>query len=88
MIVSILKETQAGESRVALVPAVTSRLQRLGVRIYMESGASMKAKFLDKDYEQVDFIQIAFALRPMQTSCSRYRRPRWRSSMHLNRARF
>ncbi|MBJ9663242.1 MULTISPECIES: NAD(P) transhydrogenase subunit alpha [Burkholderia] len=62
MIVSILKETQAGESRVALVPAVTSRLQRLGVRIYMESGASMKAKFLDKDYEQVDFYSDRFRI--------------------------
>ncbi|ACR32372.1 NAD(P) transhydrogenase subunit alpha [Burkholderia glumae] len=61
--ISILKETRAGECRVALVPVVASRLQRLGARIYMESGAGMKAKFLNEDYEQVDFdsdrIQLA-----------------------------
>lgn len=52
--VGVLKETQAGETRVALTPEVTGKLQKLGVSVVMERGAGLASQLLDTDYEGVE----------------------------------
>ena len=54
LIVGVLKETQAGETRVALTPEVSARLQKLGVSVVMERGAGEASQLLDGDYEGVE----------------------------------
>ena len=49
--ISGLKETVAGEKRVALVPESVSRLARQGVTILLQEGAGVEAGFKPKDYE-------------------------------------
>lgn len=46
----IVKETRAGETRVAMTPADVSELTRLGHAVYVESNAGRAAGFLDQDY--------------------------------------
>lgn len=53
--VGVLKETLQGETRVALTPEITSKLQKLGVAVVMENGAGAEVGILDDDYEGVDF---------------------------------
>jgi NAD(P) transhydrogenase subunit alpha len=53
--VGVLKETLQGETRVALTPEITKKLQKLGVSIVMETGAGDGAGILDNDYEDVEF---------------------------------
>ena len=38
--VGVLKETLDGETRVALTPEITGKLQKLGVSVVMENGAT------------------------------------------------
>ena len=52
MRVGIPKETLAGESRVALVPAMVAVLKRNGHEVVVESGAGEKAYFPDDDYKE------------------------------------
>ncbi|MDZ5454587.1 NAD(P) transhydrogenase subunit alpha [Labrys sp. ZIDIC5] len=47
---SILKETSEGEKRVAMVPSVASRLERLGAALSLQSGAGDAATFADGAY--------------------------------------
>ena len=49
--ISVLKETVAGEKRVALVPESVSRLARQGVTMLLQEGAGVEAGFKPKDYE-------------------------------------
>ena len=49
--ISVLKETVAGEKRVALVPESVRRLARQGVTILLQEGAGVEAGFKPKDYE-------------------------------------
>jgi NAD(P) transhydrogenase subunit alpha len=53
--VGVLKETLQGETRVALTPEITKKLQKLGVSIVMETGAGASVGILDSDYEDVEF---------------------------------
>jgi len=53
--VGVLKETLQGETRVALTPEITKKLQKLGVSIVMETDAGAGAGILDTDYEDVEF---------------------------------
>ena len=53
--VGVLKETLQGETRVALTPEITKKLQKLGVSIVMETDAGTGAGILDNDYEDVEF---------------------------------
>lgn len=53
--VGVLKETLQGETRVALTPEITKKLQKLGVSIVMETGAGNGVGILDSDYEDVEF---------------------------------
>ncbi|OZI19874.1 NAD(P) transhydrogenase subunit alpha [Bordetella genomosp. 9] len=47
---SVLKESQPGEKRVAVIPAVATRLKRLGADIRIEAGAGQAAAFPDAAY--------------------------------------
>ena len=53
--IGVLKEAHEGETRVALTPEITAKLQKLGVSVVMESGAGGGSKILDKDYDGVRF---------------------------------
>jgi NAD(P) transhydrogenase subunit alpha len=53
--VGVLKETLQGETRVAMTPEITKKLQKLGVSIVMETDAGASAGILDSDYEDVEF---------------------------------
>lgn len=51
--VGVLKETMTGETRVALTPEISAKLQKLGVSIVMERGAGEASQLQDSDYEGV-----------------------------------
>ncbi len=53
--VGVLKETLQSETRVALTPEITGKLQDLGVSIVMEHGAGAGSQLLDSEYEGVEF---------------------------------
>ena len=53
--VGVLKETLEGETRVALTPEITGKLQKLGVAIVMEKDAGVTVGILDDEYEGVEF---------------------------------
>lgn len=59
---AILKETHPHERRVALVPAVTDKLIKLGARLHMQPGAGAAAKLADSAFENVAFISDRHAL--------------------------
>ena len=50
MIVSVPKETAAGETRVALVPEVADRLVKSGLEVTVEAGAGAAAHHPDSEY--------------------------------------
>jgi NAD(P) transhydrogenase subunit alpha len=52
--VAVLKETQPHERRVALVPSVAVRLQKLGAKLHMQAGAGDAIKFANAAYKDVD----------------------------------
>jgi len=54
--VGVLKETLPGETRVALTPEITAKLQKLGVSVVMEHGAGMASQLPDDSYEEVEFL--------------------------------
>ena len=54
MKVAVLKETAPGESRVALVPEMISRLKNAGLDVLVESGAGEGAWFDDAAYAEAD----------------------------------
>jgi len=49
---SILKETDAGETRVAIVPKSVPKLIKMGFEVVVESNAGIHAAFVDEDYSQ------------------------------------
>ena len=53
--VGVLKETLPGETRVALTPEITTKLQKLGVIVVMENAAGSGSQLLDNDYDGVEF---------------------------------
>ena len=60
--VGVLKETLPGETRVALTPEITTKLQKLGVLVVMENDAGEASQILDSDYEGVEFTDAAGVL--------------------------
>lgn len=52
MQVALLREWQAGERRVALVPEAVAKLVQLGHRVEVESGAGLEAHYPDDAYRQ------------------------------------
>jgi NAD(P) transhydrogenase subunit alpha len=60
--VGVLKEAHEGETRVALTPEITAKLQKLGVKVIMEHGAGSGCKILDEDYKDVSFTDAGGVL--------------------------
>jgi len=60
--VAVLKETQAHERRVALVPSVVPKLIKLGAKLHMQSGAGAAIKLTDAAFKDVAFIADRTAL--------------------------
>ena len=52
--VGVLKESLAGETRVALTPEITGKLIKLGVSVVMEKGAGLGAQIPDSEYKDVE----------------------------------
>ena len=57
--VGVLRESMPGETRVALTPEITAKLQKLGVSVVMEHDAGTQSGILDADYEAVEFMDSA-----------------------------
>lgn len=53
--IAVLKETQAHERRVAMVPSTAAKLIRLGVKLHMQSGAGEASRLSDATYKDVVF---------------------------------
>lgn len=53
------REIEAGERRVALVPAIAARFQAMGVEILLEQGAGVQSHFTDVAYEGVQIVSNA-----------------------------
>src|SRR6202142_1165610 len=62
VVVGVLSETAANETRVALVPEIAAKLKSLGVRVLMERGAGAAAHFPDALYADVEFSDAATIL--------------------------
>jgi NAD(P) transhydrogenase subunit alpha len=60
--VAILKETEAHERRVALVPSVIPKLIKLGAKLHMQAGAGDAIKLTDAAYPDVEFLADRHAL--------------------------
>ena len=54
--IAVLKETQPGERRLAMVPSVVSKLTKLGAELSMQSGAGEAIKLPDPLFEHVRFV--------------------------------
>ncbi len=62
VVVGVLTETAAKETRVALVPEIASKLHAAGVRVMMERGAGARAHFPDALYRDAEFSDAATIL--------------------------
>jgi NAD(P) transhydrogenase subunit alpha len=62
VIVGVLAETAAHETRVAVVPEIASKLKAAGVRVLMQPGAGAAAHFPDNLYADVEFADSAAIL--------------------------
>jgi NAD(P) transhydrogenase subunit alpha len=62
VVVGVLKETAANESRVAVVPEIASKLKVLGARVLVERGAGLAAYFPDAQYTDAEIHDPATIL--------------------------
>jgi len=62
VVVGVLTETAARETRVAIVPEVASKLKALGVRVLIERGAGVAAHFPDAAYADAELSDAATIL--------------------------
>jgi len=62
VVVGVLTETAARETRVAVVPEIAAKLRALGVRVLIERGAGVAAHFPDASYTDVEFSDAATIL--------------------------
>ncbi|WP_420464738.1 NAD(P) transhydrogenase subunit alpha [Panacagrimonas sp.] len=53
--IAVLKETAPREKRVALVPVVADKLNKLGAELHMQAGAGLAVKLPDSAYKAVHF---------------------------------
>ncbi|CAN5295239.1 Re/Si-specific NAD(P)(+) transhydrogenase subunit alpha [soil metagenome] len=60
--VAVLKETRPHERRVAMVPSVAGKLNRLGARLHMQTGAAEPIRLGEPDYPDVVFVPDRTAL--------------------------
>jgi len=66
VVVGVLTETAAKETRVAVVPEIAAKLKAAGVRVLIERGAGTAAHFPDVLYADAEFSDAAAILdRPM-----------------------
>jgi NAD(P) transhydrogenase subunit alpha len=63
---AVVRETRPGETRVAVVPEVASKLAATGVDLVIESGAGAAARFPDTAYEQAGATVVPDASRALQ----------------------
>jgi H+-translocating NAD(P) transhydrogenase subunit alpha len=54
VVVGVLKETESGETRVALTPEIATKLKGLGARVLLERGAGVGAHFSDEAYADAE----------------------------------
>ena len=57
--IGVLKETVAGETRVAISPEVAGKFAAAGARIALQTGAGVRARFPDAAYQGVEFSETA-----------------------------
>jgi H+-translocating NAD(P) transhydrogenase subunit alpha len=62
VVVGVLMETAAKETRVAVVPEIAAKLKTAGVRVLIERGAGAAAHFPDNLYTEVEFSDAATIL--------------------------
>ncbi len=62
IVVGVPRETQPGESRVALVPEVAAKFAAAGAQVIIERGAGVSAQFPDALYKNVEFVDGAAAV--------------------------
>src|SRR5258705_12461126 len=62
VVVGILRETAAKETRVAVVPEIAAKLKAAGVRVLIERGAGTAAHFPDALYADAEFSDAAAIL--------------------------
>jgi H+-translocating NAD(P) transhydrogenase subunit alpha len=62
VVVGVLKETAANETRVALIPEVATKLKGLGATVRIERGAGMAAHFADQAYADAQISDAATVL--------------------------
>ncbi len=62
VVVGVLAETAAKETRVAVVPEIAAKLKAAGVRVVMEHGAGNAAHFPDASYADTEFADAAAVL--------------------------
>ena len=62
VVVGVLTETAAKETRVAVVPEIAAKLRTAGVRVLVERGAGNAAHFPDALYTDVEFSDAATIL--------------------------
>ena len=62
VVVGVLKETAANETRVALVPEIAAKLKALGARVLIERGAGAQAHFPDAAYADAEMSDASTIL--------------------------
>ncbi len=62
VVIGILRETAANETRVAVVPEIATKLKALGARVLLESGAGETAHFPDAAYGDAEISDAASIL--------------------------
>jgi NAD(P) transhydrogenase subunit alpha len=63
VVVGVLTETAARETRVAVVPEIATKLKALGVRVLIERGAGVAAHFPDAAYTDAELTDAATILK-------------------------
>jgi NAD(P) transhydrogenase subunit alpha len=62
VVIGVLRETAAKETRVAVVPEIATKLKALGVRVLIERGAGQAAHFPDAAYADAELSDAATIL--------------------------
>ena len=63
VVVGVLRESAANETRVAVVPEIAAKLKALGARVLVERGAGSAAHFDDPGYTEAELSDSATILR-------------------------
>ena len=66
VVIGVLRETVASETRVAVVPEIATKLKALGARVLLERGAGVAAHFPDTAYADAELGDAATILNSAQ----------------------